>query len=80
MLLFTVDNTFMITGRGLILTPGLGKNYVKVGAKIKLVRPDKSIIETTIRGISFNENFDILVGANLTKDDIPAGTEVWLDE
>jgi hypothetical protein len=80
MLLFIVKETFMITGRGLILGPGLGKNFTKVGTKIKLVKPDKSIIETTIRGISFNGDHDILVDSTLTKSDVPIGTEVWLSE
>lgn len=80
MLLFIVEQTFMITGRGLILTPGLGERLVEAGSEIKLIRPDKSILETTIRGIGFNFNHDILIGAEIKKEDVPIGTEVWLKE
>jgi hypothetical protein len=76
--LFTVEATFVITGRGLILYPGFGKNFAKVGSKIQLIRPDQSIIETQIRGITFSDKHDILVGENVKKEDVPLGTEVWL--
>ena len=68
----------MVTGRGLVLFPGLGDKKVFTGAKIKIIRPDNSIIETVIRGISFNDPRDILVGSTLTKEDVPIDSEVWL--
>lgn len=79
MLLFKVDERFMVTGRGLILMPGLGDKKARPGDSIKIVRPDETIIETTIRGIGFNEFREILVGKGLTKEDIPIGSEVWLN-
>jgi hypothetical protein len=80
--LFTVTEAFMITGRGVVLTPGLGENvrYVRTGSRIKLVRPDKSELRTTIQGITFNDQHDILLAPDVTKADVPTGTEVWLDE
>lgn len=71
----------MITGRGVVLTPGLGEKfrYVTYGSRIKLVRPDKSELITSIQGITFNGDHDILVGPEVTKADVPTGTEVWLD-
>ncbi|RPD43433.1 hypothetical protein [Paracnuella aquatica] len=80
MYLFTVDETYMITGRGLLLTPGLGDKPAKIGDALELVKPDKTILRTVITGIVFNEHRDILVGANLTKEDVPIGTEVWLQQ
>jgi len=82
MLLFTVTEAFMITRRGVVLTPGLGDNahYVKTGRRIKLVRPDKSELRTSIQGITFNHQHDILLAPEVTKADVPTGTEVWLDE
>jgi len=81
-LLFKVENQFVITGRGLILKPGLGDNlkYVTTGAKIKLIRPDKSEVITTIKGITFEGNHDILISSVFSKTDIPIGTEVWTHE
>lgn len=80
MFLFTVNQTYMITGRGLLLTPGLGNKEAKIGDAIKLIKPDNTTLDTIITGIVFNENRDILVGSSLTKEDVPAGTEVWLLE
>jgi len=79
MLLFKVEDRFMITGRGLMLTPGVGKMGRLIGAKIRLVRPDKTTVDTIIRGIEFFEPHPILVGGDLSKEDVPIGTEVWLN-
>ena len=79
MLLFTVEDRFLITGLGIVLAPGLGKTMAKVNDKIRLIKPDKTTIDTTIQGIIF-ETKGILIGAHLTKADIPIGTEVWLVE
>ena len=76
--LFTVENTFMITGRGLIITAGPRNKTILTGNRIKLILPDNSEIETKIRGIDFWENFSILIGEELQKKDVPIGTEVWL--
>lgn len=80
MFLFKVQDRFFMTGLGLILVPGLGDKKATIGDSIKIVKPDQTIIETTIRGISFNEFRDILVGKDLTKDDVPIGSEVWLNK
>jgi hypothetical protein len=80
MFLFKVEDSFIVPERGLILVPGLGEKKAAIGDKVKIVRPDRSTIETTIRGISFNEHRDILVGPNLPKEDVPNGSEVWLDD
>jgi hypothetical protein len=80
-LLFKVENQFLVT-LGLILTPGLGDsvNFVTTGAKIRLVRPDKSELITTIKGITFEGNHDILISSEFSKEDVPIGTEVWTTE
>lgn len=80
MLLFVVEQVFLITRRGVVLLPGLGKNIVQVGTPIRLVRPDGSTLDTKVRGIGFNEFHDILVGQGLRKEDVPIGTEVWTIE
>lgn len=80
MLLFVVEQIFLVTGRGVVLLPGLGKHFVRVGTPIRLIRPDGSTLHTHIRGIGFNEFNDIAIGADLTKADVPVGTEVWVDE
>ncbi len=79
MFLFKVERTFMISGRGLTLLPGLGDKvkFVKTGTKIKLVRPDKSELFTTIKGITFEGNHDLLISSDFSKEQVPEGTEVW---
>ncbi len=72
----------MISGRGLVLAPGLGDKvkFVKTGDEIRLIRPDKSEVTTSITGITFEGNHDILLPLTMTKDDVPVGTEVWTTE
>jgi hypothetical protein len=65
--LFTVENTFLVAGRGLILTSGPGNKGIKVGNRIILISTNKAKIETKIRGIDFWENFSILIGEELQK-------------
>lgn len=77
--LFKVEAHFTITLRGLTLCPGLGEIRVKMGSRIKIIRPDKTIVKAIIRGISFHEPHCISVGTELTKDDVPVGSEVWTD-
>jgi hypothetical protein len=82
MLLFTVQEIFTLTGMGLILTPGpsIENNSIKIGSKIKLIRPDKSEINTIITGWAWNDRRDIFIESKYSKEDVPIGTEVWLNE
>jgi hypothetical protein len=77
--LFKVEDRFVISDKGLVLTPGLGNKvkFVESGSKIRLIRPDKSEVMTSIKGISFEGNHDILIPLTITKDEVPIGTEVW---
>ena len=73
-----MENQFEITGRGLILNPGLGDNikFVSPGTKIKFVRPDKSELIAKIEGITFQGTHDILISSEYSKVDVTIGTEV----
>lgn len=82
-LLFTVTDTFLIRGHDLILAPGISSNHdnVRVGDPLRLKRPDGSILESAIGSIEMltpnpMRVFPIAV-RNLSKDDVPIGTEVW---
>jgi hypothetical protein len=81
MYLFTVDDTFEITGRGIVLTPGLGDKVGQVpnGSSIKLILPDKSLVYSSIRAIQFEGDHPIMIDV-MSKDDVPIGTEVWLNQ
>lgn len=78
MFLFKVEETFLITGKGLILTPGFSDETILIGTKIKLVRPDNSSIKTTVQGITFGPLRHMLIEKSIKKSDVPIGTEVWL--
>jgi hypothetical protein len=79
--LFKVEDRFVISDRGLILTPGLGDKvkFVKTGLEIRLMRPDKSEVTTSIIGITFESSHNILIPLTM-KHEVPVGTEVWTIE
>lgn len=79
MYLFKVEESFLVTGIRLILVPGPVDKTAKVGDLIKIMRPDQTIIVTTIKGIGWNNLHGILVGSKLTKEEVPIGSEVWLN-
>jgi hypothetical protein len=83
-LLFVVEDTFAITGRGLVLVPGIlpeGDERFRVGNSILLRKPDGSTVETRIGGLELlcpNPRHDVVIMLkDRTKADVPIGTEVW---
>ena len=90
--LFTVADRFQIDGRGCILVPGLpnepGSPNVPQGARIRLRRPDGRETDTVIKAMEMishrkspeNIGIPILLSKDITKDDVPVGTEVLLLE
>jgi len=81
---FTVEDVFCITGRGCVVVAGMPdhKLFLKPGDGILLKRPDGSEVETTIRGVDAgirreNGTAIAILLADVTKADIPIGTEVW---
>jgi translation elongation factor EF-Tu-like GTPase len=82
---FRVDDVFQISGRGCVVTPGIpkaGDFRLKVGDALLLRRLDGSELRTFLRGIEMGGSPDypgipILLGAEVTKEQVPAGTEVW---
>ena len=87
-ILSIVNDVIDIAGRGCVLFPGIpiGAPYTaKVRDPIRLVRPDKSILETYISGIEIFRGavagpFPILMPREIQKSDIPIGTTVVLAE
>ena len=83
--LFTVEDTFLIRGRGLSLWPGVGpegEERFRVGDALILKRPDGSMIAASIDaaymvfGGQPRNSYPISV-RGLAKQDVPIGTEVW---
>ena len=82
--LFTVADTLVIRGRGLVLTPGIvpmGRERFRAGDPLRLKRPEGTILPTAIGNLELptpnpkQEIFVLLKG--LAKEDVPIGTEVW---
>ena len=84
-LLFTVEDTFYIQGRGLVPFPGIvpiENERFHIGDSLLLKRPDGTTVMSRIAGIEMMNpplpNFAVVVLLKeLTKDDVPIGTEVW---
>lgn len=82
--LFTVEDTFVIRDRGLVLVPGIipqGEERFRVGDPITLLRPDGSSIEAKIGGLELldpNPRRDVIIMLKgMAKSEVPVGTEVW---
>jgi translation elongation factor EF-Tu-like GTPase len=84
--LFTVEDCFMIAGRGVVITgqPESNSPAIKIGEIILLVRPDKKEVFSEIVGIEWfrpitfpSKKLGVLV-KNVEKKDAPRGTEVFL--
>ena len=84
-LLFTVEDTFLIEGRGVVPVPGIvpqGEEQFRIGDPIRLKQPNGSEIDWKIGGLEMlyplppSKDVCILL-AGLGKDNVPIGTEVW---
>ena len=84
--LFTVEDAFAIRQRGVIVVPGITPEdgeVFRIGDPLELRRPDGTRRRTTIAGIEMFGRRDltapvpILLPKDITKDDVPIGTEVW---
>lgn len=86
--ILTVEDTFLISGRGLVIT-GWEEDYpqVKGGDLIEILRPDKTKITSTIIGIEmikrncFTETKKHPIGIlvrDITKSDVPQGSQIYL--
>jgi hypothetical protein len=85
-MLFKVEHCFAIRNRGVVMLPGIvpqGNERVRVGDSLQLRRPDGTAVRTSIAGLEFtnpmpaNHALAVVLPTQLTKDDVPVGTEVW---
>jgi hypothetical protein len=84
--LLTVEDTFLIQERGLVLAPGLvpvGNERFRVGDPILLKRPDGRRFPSRIGALEFIKYASphpcdvVIMLRDLGKGDVPIGTEVW---
>ena len=87
-LLSTVEDVFQLGGgHGVVVVPGIpreSEGRVKAGDRVSLRRPDGTEKRSTIVGLEMASpphpvSIPILLGLGVTKDDIPIGTELWVD-
>jgi len=85
--LFTVEDRFLITGRGVVIVPGIpwrGVPSTKRGDPLILRTPLGEIIETSIKEVEMIrtatriEASPVLLPSDIHKFDVPIGTEVFL--
>ena len=81
-----VDDVFELADR-VVLAPGVDGEQSRglVGRSVSLKRPDGSRLSTTVAAIEHpspnpRRRYPIAIDGWLAKQDIPIGTEVWLDE
>ena len=89
MILFAkVETSFEVTGRGCVIVPAwLTEDKIRVKDSIRLRTADGKVRETKITGIETlsglkpsDSRMAILVTQDITKQDVPEGTEIWLLE
>ena len=86
--LYTVTEVFEISGRFLITVPGIPPELVSIrtGTPLHLRRPDGTVLPSYVHSVMMVSPHDpkrpvpVALPPSLAKQDVPAGTEVWLAE
>ena len=83
--LLIVTDRFAIRGCGLVPAPGflpLSHERFQAGDPLLLKRPDGSVVHATIASLRVDDKSPshevVLMLKDLTRDDVPIGTQVWL--
>jgi hypothetical protein len=85
-LLSRVEDVFQLRGRGCVVVPGIPSSIecpIQIGSVVRLRRPDGSEANTVIQGIGSGGSpaapgTPVLLGTEIVKDDVPIGTEIWV--
>lgn len=81
-----VEDTFSITGRGLVLVPAeFAEDFrIRVGTPIQLRTPAGHLINTRITGVELLKmkpptpcRMAIMVTGDVARESVPSGTEIW---
>lgn len=87
-LLSRIDDVFDIKGAGIIIVPGHFRSSricISVGDPLEVKRPDGTLLITHVRDIPMFhvppecDLLSLMPGENLTKTDLPIGSELWID-
>ena len=84
-LAFTVADSFLVQGVGLLLAPGVGELEppLRIGDRLRLVRPDGSTVLSVVRALHMLHSptsipNPFLALPELQPADAPHGTAVWV--
>ena len=84
-LAFTVADSFSVRGVGLLLAPGVGDldPPLRIGDRLRLVRPDGSAVASAVRSLHMLHAPNpvpnpFLAVARFQPADVPPGTAVWV--
>jgi hypothetical protein len=84
-LAFTVVDSFLVRGVGLLLAPGVGDldPPLRIGSRLRLVRPDGSEVVSVLRSLHMLHAPNpvpnpFLALPEFQPADVPPGTAVWV--
>jgi hypothetical protein len=92
--LFMIGAYFRVCGLGIVATPGVTASEAMTldkGTSLELRRPDGSTIRTHVAGVEYpssvkyigpapvNPRHGVLLPPEVGPNDVPAGTEVWIE-
>ena len=84
-LAFTVTDSFLVRGVGLLVAPGVGglDPPVRIGDQLRLVRPDGSAVASVVRALHLLHApgpvpNPFLALPELQPADVPPGTAIWV--
>ena len=86
-LLCKVEDTFYISGRGCVIVPAIPEGLdfrIRAKDQIELRTPEGRVLQTHIASVELAKRQNapcrmaIMLAADIAKQDVPTGTEVWL--
>lgn len=83
--LLTIEETFTVEGRGVVLLPRLepiDEERFAAGDPVRIRRPDGTDLNTVMQGVEFLTTTDdsflvILLPKHIEQSDVPVGSDVW---
>lgn len=88
-LICTIENVFHITGRGCVVVPGIPYDFpipVGIGAQLLIETPSGEHVRSTFAGVEMinrgkpMNHAPFSVPSNITKNQLPVGSKVFLVE
>ena len=82
--LLTVEDRFLIRGRGVVLLPGLSEGAasgVRRGCRVEIRFPGRAAVSAEVGGLEVATctpvGLPLMLLVGVTAEDIPVGAEVW---